>query len=59
MKHVNGCEIRDQNGCYVNVVVLNILMVMYVNECITSFPEANLQRTLRLSVLGLEQFRDG
>ena len=25
----------------------------------TSFPEAGLERTPRLSVLGLEQFRDG
>ncbi len=31
MKYVNGYEICDQNECYVNMVVLNILMVVYMN----------------------------
>ena len=64
VKYVNGCEIYDQNGCSMSVVVLNILMVVYVNKCTTSFPEADLQRTMRLSVLifwctRVRQFRDG
>ena len=50
---------------YINILVtpqpkglIGLIEYSY-QQVATSFPEPDLERTLKLSVLGLEQFRDG
>jgi hypothetical protein len=46
-----GCDILTQG-------LIGLIEYSY-HQSISSFPEAHLQITLRLSVLGSEQFQDG
>jgi hypothetical protein len=45
--------------CNISAQGLTGLIGYSYKQVTTSFPEAHLQRTLRLSMLGLEQFQDG
>jgi len=49
----------DVGRCDIPAQGLIELIEYSCQQVATSFPEANLERTLKLSVLGLEQFRDG
>jgi hypothetical protein len=45
-------------GCNIPPGLIGLIAYLY-HQVATSFPEAHLQRTLGLSVLGPEQFQDG
>jgi hypothetical protein len=45
-------------GCNIPPGLIGLIAYLY-HQVATSFPEAQLQRTPGLSVLGLEQFQDG
>jgi hypothetical protein len=59
-KFGRGLGPLDRSGtCNIPAQGLTGLIGYSYQQVVTSFPEANLQRTLKLSVFGLEQFQDG
>jgi hypothetical protein len=54
-QHLQGCSPH----CDILTHCLIVLIEYSYHQGIPSFPEAQLKRTLRLSVLDLEKFQDG